>query len=94
MKKFEKAWDKEGPAISHLAKFCKISEAKLTKGISVGPQTRELLKDEAFDATLSQLFPQRVSYWTTVRIRVAECHELHLLHSHLDFFPEQGERLH
>ncbi len=37
-----------------VAKFPKISAAKLKEGIFVGPQIREVLKDGSFDESLSE----------------------------------------
>lgn len=53
MKNFVKAMDKEKPAFKYLKeKFPKISAAKLNEGIFVGPQIRQVLKDEHFDSIL------------------------------------------
>jgi hypothetical protein len=55
MKNFVTALDKEGPAFSHLREeFGKLREAKQKEGTFVAPQIRKLLKDEAFDAKLSE----------------------------------------
>lgn len=53
MKNFVKALDKEGDAFQFLKlKFPGLSDAKLKEGIFVGPQIREVIKDDAFDKTL------------------------------------------
>ena len=54
MKKFVKALDKDGKALKYLrTKFPYLSDANVQGGIFVGPQIRQLLDDELFDAALS-----------------------------------------
>lgn len=49
VKQFVKALNKDGPCFRYLCtKFSSLSDAKLKEGIFVGPQIRELIKDEAF----------------------------------------------
>ncbi|GFT87554.1 uncharacterized protein TNCV_3759921 [Trichonephila clavipes] len=49
MKQFVKALDKEGECFKYLCEqFPGLSDAKLKKGICVGPDIRKLLKDETF----------------------------------------------
>lgn len=61
MKKFVKALDKDGDAFKYLAvKFPRISEAKRNEGIFVGPQIRELMKDDKF---VTQMKPIEVTAW-------------------------------
>ena len=56
VKNFIKALDKTGAAFQFLiAKFPKISEAKLKEGILVGPQIRELMLDTEFDTTMTEM---------------------------------------
>ena len=53
MKNFVKAMDRATPAFRYLhEKFPGLSEAKIKEGIFVGPQIRELLKDDRFDNLL------------------------------------------
>lgn len=55
IKNFVKALNREGNAFLYLRrKFARISEAKLKEGMFVGPQIRELFKDENFETTLSR----------------------------------------
>jgi len=54
MKNFVKAMDKDGEGFRYLkSKFPRISDAKLKEGIFVGPQIRELIKDENFKIKLN-----------------------------------------
>lgn len=54
IKQFVNALPKEGDAMRFLAaRFPKLSDAKITAGIFVGPQVRELQNDSRFDATLN-----------------------------------------
>lgn len=47
--------NKDGAGFQYLkTKFPRISDAKLKEGIFVGPQIRELMKDEVFDSKLSK----------------------------------------
>jgi len=56
VKNFIKALDKTGAAFQFLiAKFPKISEAKLKEGILVGPQIRELMLDTEFNTTVTEM---------------------------------------
>ena len=53
MKNFIKAMDRTGSAFKYLAdKFPRLSEAKIKEGIFVGPQIRELFRDETFNNLL------------------------------------------
>lgn len=53
MKNLVKAMDKNGAAFQYLRqKFPRLSEAKIKEGIFVGPQIRNLFKDENFDLVL------------------------------------------
>jgi hypothetical protein len=53
MKNFVKAMNQEADAFSYLReKFPKLSEAKLKEGVFIGPQIRDLIKDEYFDRLL------------------------------------------
>jgi hypothetical protein len=54
MKNFVKAIDQNGPAFKYLGeKFSRLSEAKIKEGVFVGPQIRELFRDQQFDRILS-----------------------------------------
>ena len=54
MKNFVKAMDKEAEGFAYLrAKFPSISDSKIKEGIFIGPQIRQLLKDNAFKEKLS-----------------------------------------
>ena len=54
MKNFEKALHKKGAAFQHLSTvFPGLSAAKLKEGIFVGPQIREVLKDNDFEELLN-----------------------------------------
>ena len=53
MKNFVKAMNQGEAAFSYLwEKFPRLSEAKLKEGIFIGPQIRDLIKDEYFDKLL------------------------------------------
>jgi len=53
MKNFVKAMNQEQTAFTYLReKFPRLSEAKLKEGIFIGPQIRDLIKDEYFDKLL------------------------------------------
>jgi hypothetical protein len=53
MKNFVKAMNEEAAAFTYLReKFSKLSEAKLKEGVFIGPQIRDLIKDEYFDRLL------------------------------------------
>ena len=53
MKNYVKGMDKMGAAFNYIrGKFPKLSEAKIKEGIFVGPQIRELLRDEQFNSII------------------------------------------
>jgi len=53
MKNFVKAMNQEEAAFTYLReKFRRLSEAKLKEGIFIGPQIRDIIKDECFDKLL------------------------------------------
>jgi len=53
MKNFVKAMNQEEVAFTNLCeKFPRLSEAKLKEGVFIGPQIRDLIKDEYFDTLL------------------------------------------
>jgi len=53
MKNVVKALNQEEAAFTYLwEKFPRLSEAKLKEGVFIGPQIRDLIKDEYFDTTL------------------------------------------
>jgi len=53
MKNFVKAMNQEEAAFTYLReKFPRLSEAKLKEDIFIGPQIRDLIKDEYFDKLL------------------------------------------
>jgi len=53
MKNFVKAMIQEEAALTYLREtFPRLSEAKLKEGIFIGPQIRDLIKDEYFDRLL------------------------------------------
>ena len=53
MKNSVKAMNQEEVAFTYLwEKFPRLSEAKLKEGVFIGPQTRDLIKDEYFDTLL------------------------------------------
>jgi len=53
MKNFVKAMNQEDAAFNYLwEKFPRLSEAKLKEGICIGPQKRDIIKDEYFDRLL------------------------------------------
>ncbi|MEL7308306.1 MAG: hypothetical protein AAGK05_10875 [Pseudomonadota bacterium] len=129
MTQFVKALTKnDSPAIDVFReKFPKISAAKISAGVFVGPQIRECFKDPAFTRNFST---DELSAWESFRCVVdgflgrnrnplyknvidklltdfqklgaTMSLKLHLLHSHLDLFPESncdvsdehGERFH
>ena len=54
IKQFVKALDKECDAMIYLkAKFSKLSDAKVSEGIFVGPQVRQLLLDDKFENSMT-----------------------------------------
>jgi hypothetical protein len=54
MQNFVMALDQTGPAFRQLAeKFAGIRAAKMKEGVSIGPQIRQLFRDEQFDRILS-----------------------------------------
>jgi hypothetical protein len=56
MKNFIKAMDKNGTGFMYLKlKFLRLSDAKIKEGIFVGPQVRELIKDEQFEEQLNEV---------------------------------------
>ena len=128
MKNFVKALDKSRPSFQYLNdKFPRLSEAKLSEGIFVGPQIRRLIQDSGFQNVLSG---NETTAWDAFKVVVKNflgktraptyardvdalieayknlgCKmslKVHLLHSHLEFFPadgsavsdEHGERFH
>ena len=53
MKNFVKAMNQEEVAFAYLReKFPRLNEAKLKEGISIGPQVRDIIKEEYFDKLL------------------------------------------
>jgi hypothetical protein len=53
MTNFVKAMDRTGPAFNYLAKKSpRLSEAKINKGVFVGPQIRKLFRDDIFNNVL------------------------------------------
>jgi hypothetical protein len=53
MKNFVKAMNQKEVAFTYLwAKFPRLGEAKLKEGVFIGPQIRDLIKDEYFDTLL------------------------------------------
>ena len=53
MKNFVKAMNQEEVAFTYLwEKFLRLSEEKLKEGVFIGPQIRDLIKDEYFDTVL------------------------------------------
>jgi hypothetical protein len=55
-KNFAKAMDKNGAGFMYLKhKFPKLRDAKIKEGIFVGPQVRELIKDEQFEEQLNEM---------------------------------------
>lgn len=56
MKNFVKAMDKNGAGFQYLKeKFPKISDAKIKEGVFVGPQIRQVIKDDIFKEQLDDL---------------------------------------
>ena len=54
MKNFTKAMNQNGPAFKYLCdKFPALSKEKLKEGIFIGPQIRQLLKDNKFDSIIN-----------------------------------------
>lgn len=126
MKNFVKGMNKDGDGFKFLkSKYPRISDGKIKEGIFVGPQIRQLIKDEEFNSTLSSA---EFAAWDAFKVltrdflgnhradnyaqlvdnllvayRQLGCNmtlKIHVLHSHLDFFPsnlgdvsdEHGER--
>jgi len=53
MKHFVKVMNQEEPAFTYLWEmFPRLSEVKPKEGISIGPQIRDIIKDEYFDKLL------------------------------------------
>src|SRR5206468_12577224 len=68
MKNFVRGMDKEGAGFKYLKfKFPKTSDAKLTAGIFIGPQIRELLHDQMFTDALTA---KEVAAWNSFRVIV------------------------
>jgi len=115
MKNFVKTMNQEEAAFIYLReKFPRLSKAKLKEGIFIGPQIRDLIKDEYFDKLLQG---KEKAAWYSFKFvvkgflgnRRAQNYEelvnnllqsyqklcynmslkIHLLHSHLDFFPRE-----
>ena len=56
MKNFVNALDKSGAGFKYLEeKFPRISASKLKESIFVGPQIRELMKDQLFESQLNHV---------------------------------------
>jgi hypothetical protein len=56
MKNFVKAMDKNGVGFMYLKhKFPRLSDAKIKEGIFIGPQIRQLIKDEQFEEQLNEV---------------------------------------
>lgn len=128
IKQFVCALPRESKAMDFLiARFPQLSEEKITKGVFIGPQIRELLNDKRFETALS---PVERNAWkafgmvcssflgnyrapnfkeivadmleTYRRMGCRMSLKLHVLHCHLDNFPENlgavsdehGERFH
>ncbi|UYV69338.1 hypothetical protein LAZ67_6003268 [Cordylochernes scorpioides] len=110
MKNFVKAMDRNASGFAYLKQKCaSISDAKIKEGIFVGPQIREFLQDGNFQNSLNEV---EAAAWNSFRnvcknflgsVKALGCNmslKIHLLHSHLDFFPvnlgavshEHGER--
>ena len=65
MKQFVKAMNKDKPAFQYIRnKFPKLSEAKVTEGIFVGPQIRQLMIDKHFENTLD---PSELAAWSSFK---------------------------
>ena len=65
MKNFVKAMNKDGKGFKYLTdKFSYVSDAKINEGIFVGPQIRELVKDEHFDELLDDV---ELRAWTALK---------------------------
>ncbi len=70
VKQLVKALDKESAAFRYLIQiFPKLSDAKIKEGIFVGPQIRQLLKDNQFEQTMDDL---QLTAWKAFR---AICNE-------------------
>ena len=91
MKNFVKAMNQVEAAFTYLwEKFRRLSEAKLKEGIFIGPQIRELIKDEYFDTLVqgdekaawdSFKFVVKGFFWNR-RAQNYEVHVNNLLQSH------------
>lgn len=54
MKNFVKAMDRDGQAFKYLRdKFPRMSDAKVKEGVFVGPQIRDIFRDEQFDRLIT-----------------------------------------
>ena len=70
MKNFVKAMDRTGRGFQYLQdKFPRISEAKLKEGIFVGPQIRQVIRDENFNNTLNNV---ELSAWVAFKNVVSQ----------------------
>jgi hypothetical protein len=55
MKNFVKAMDRDGQGFLYLQrKFPRISDTKIKVGIFIGPQIKELMKDQDFEGSLNE----------------------------------------
>jgi hypothetical protein len=69
MKNFVRGMDKNGNGFQYLkSKFPKISDAKLTAGIFIGPQIREILCDQGFSDALSV---KELAAWNSFKLVVS-----------------------
>ena len=56
MKQFVKALNKDGKCFKYIRKkFVHLSDGKLKEEIFVGPQIRQLMRDEEFDKTMTSV---------------------------------------
>ena len=116
MKNFVKAMDQSGSAFEYLVeKFLRLSEAKIKKGVSLGPHIRKLFRDDMFNKLLQG---NENKSWDAFRLvstnflgnirsenykefikDMSLYHKLccnmslkiHMIHSHLDFFPDNRD---
>ena len=81
LKNFVKALDVKGPAFTYLCgKFPRLTYKKVKAGVFVGPQIRQLFKDQQFEAVLSgkekaawQSFEGfRMVFWEISKLQILE----------------------
>ena len=80
MKKFVKALDVKGPAFMYLCgKFPRLTFEKIKARVFIGPQIRQLFKDQQFEAVVTRrkqhgnpLKSFRMVFWEIPKLQISE----------------------